>query len=140
MNQDIKWWTLVCIPFVLLFSIGLILSTEIFFIFKIVLIVIVCAIISITKRVMLDDNLQSQLPLMFYWATMAFFYVSWAVYIAPVAPTLMSFLFGVLNFVLFICFIVLLKGEFEALLNLKFSFLKLVKFSRRPRNFKINTK
>ncbi|CAG9811097.1 unnamed protein product [Chironomus riparius] len=111
MNQDIKWWTLVCIPFILLFSIGLILSAEIFFIFKIVLIVIVCVVISIIKRIMLDDNLQSQLPLMFYWATMAFFYVSWAVYIAPVVPSLMSFLFGGLNFVLFICFIVLLLGD-----------------------------
>lgn len=111
MNQDIKWWTLVCIPFFLLFSIGLILSTEIFIIFKIVLIVIVCVIISIIKRVMLDDNLQSQLPLMFYWATMAFFYVSWAVYIASNVPSLMTLLFGVLNFVLFICFIVLLRGK-----------------------------
>jgi hypothetical protein len=115
MNQDIKWWTLVCIPFLLLFTIGLILSTEIFFIFKIVLIVIVCVFISITKRVMLDDNLQSQLPLMFYWATMAFFYVSWGVYLVPVVPTVMSFLFGAMNFVLFICFIVLLRGELDKL-------------------------
>lgn len=117
MNQDIKWWTLVCIPFILLFSIGLILSTDIFFIFKIVLIVIVCAIISLTKRVMLDDNLQSQLPLMFYWATKAFFYVSWAVYIVHVVPTMVTILFAVLNLMLWMCFLVLLRGKLKNFVN-----------------------
>lgn len=60
---------------------------------------------------MLDDNLQSQLPLMFYWATKAFLYVSWAVYIAPIMATPVTVVFVVLNVMLWVCFLVLLRGE-----------------------------
>jgi palmitoyltransferase ZDHHC13/17 len=111
MNQKIKWWTHALIPFVFLFSIALILSTEIFFIFKIIAIVIFCAIISLIKRIMLDDNLQSQLPLVFYWASKAFFYVSWALYIVPTVSSITTFSFVFLNILLWICFLILWKGD-----------------------------
>lgn len=111
MNQRIKWWTHVFIPFLFLFAIGFIVSTNIFFIFKIILIVIFCAIISIVKRIMLDDNLQSQLPLTFYWASKAFFYVSWIIYIAPVVSSTITILFIIVNAFLWITFLVLLKGD-----------------------------
>lgn len=111
MNQRIKYATLVAIPFVFLFTIGLILATDIFFIFKLILIVLTCAIISIVKRIMLDDDLQAQMPLMFYWATMAFFYTSWIVYIIPVVSAYASFLYLILNILLLVCFLVLLKGD-----------------------------
>lgn len=111
MNQRIKYATLVAIPFVFLFTIGLILATDIFLIFKIILIAITCAIITVVKRIMLDDDLQSQMPLMFYWATMAFFYTSWVVYIVPVVSVYASFLFLFLNILLLGCFGVLLKGD-----------------------------
>lgn len=111
MNQRIKYATLVAIPFVLLFTIGLILATDLFFIFKFILIAITCAIISFTKRLMLDDNLQAQMPLMFYWASMAFFYTSWAVYIIPVVSSYATILFLLLNTLLFVCFLILLKGD-----------------------------
>ena len=67
MNQRIKWWTLVILPFVFLFTIGLIISTTIFFFLKIIIIIIFCAIISVIKRIMLNEELQSQLPLYSYW-------------------------------------------------------------------------
>lgn len=63
MNQRTRWWTLVVIPFVFLFAIGLILSIPIFFFLKVLIIVIFCAVCSLVKRIMLNDNLQSQLPL-----------------------------------------------------------------------------
>ncbi|KAG5672899.1 hypothetical protein PVAND_002987 [Polypedilum vanderplanki] len=111
MNQRIKWWTLVAFPFVFLFTIALILSTEIFFIFKLVLIVIFCAIISLIKRIMLDDDMQSQLPLMFYWGSKAFFYVTWAIYIAPIVSTFITFLFLIVNVFLWISFLILWRGD-----------------------------
>jgi hypothetical protein len=111
MNQRFKYWTLVGIPFVFLFTIALILSTEVFFIFKFILIVIFCAIISIIKRIMLDEDMQSQLPLMFYWASKAFFYVTWAIYVAPVVPSLVTILFVTVNIFLWICFLMLWRGD-----------------------------
>lgn len=111
MNQRIKYATLVAIPFVFLFTIGLILATDIFLIFKIILIAITCAIITVVKRIMLDDDLQSQMPLMFYWATKAFFYTSWVVYLTPVVSAYASFLFLFFNILLWVCFIWLLKGD-----------------------------
>lgn len=111
MNQRIKYATLVAIPFVFLFTIGLILATDIFIIFKLILIALTCAIISVVKRIMLDDELNSQMPLMFYWATMAFFYTSWIVYITPVVSAYASFLYLILNSLLLICFLVLLMGD-----------------------------
>jgi palmitoyltransferase len=111
MNQRIKWYTYVCIPFVFLFAIALILSADIFLIFKIVLIVIVCAIISVMKRIMLDDKLNSELPLVYYWASKVFFYVSWAIYVASAVSTFTVVLFLVANILLWICFITLWKGD-----------------------------
>lgn len=111
MNQRFRFWTLVIIPFVFLFTIGLIVSTQLFFVFKVLIISVFCAIVSIVKRIMLDDNLQSQLPLYFYWASKAFFYVSWAVYIVPIVSTFASILFLTLNILLWICFLRLWKGD-----------------------------
>lgn len=111
MNQRFKYATLVCIPFLFLFITGLILATNIFFIFKIILIAFSCAIINLIKRIMLDDNLQSQMPLMFYWASKAFFYVSWSVYFTPNISSYATFLFMILNLLLWICFLILLKGD-----------------------------
>jgi palmitoyltransferase len=111
MNQRIRWWTLVIIPFVFLFTIALILSIDMFFILKAIVICIFCAIVSITKKIMLDDNLQAQLPLYFYWASKAFFYVSWAIYIGPVVSNFATFLFVSLNILLWLCFLRLWKGD-----------------------------
>lgn len=111
MNQRIRFWTLVLIPFVLLFTIGLILSTEIFFILKVIIISVFCAIISLIKRVMLDENLQSQLPLYFYWASKTFFYVSWALHIASVVSAVTSFIFLTLNILLWLSFLRLWRGD-----------------------------
>lgn len=111
MNQRIRWWTLVIIPFVFLFTIGLIVSTTIFFFLKVIIIIIFCAIISVIKRVMLDDNLQSQFPLYAYWASKAFFYVSWAVYIHPVVSSYTTLTFVILNILLWISFFRLWKGD-----------------------------
>jgi palmitoyltransferase len=111
MNQRLKYATLVCIPFLFLFTVGLILATDIFIILKIILIVLSCAIINFIKKIMLDDNLQSQMPLMFYWASKAFFYISWSVYITRSVSSYATFLFVLLNLVLWICFVILLKGD-----------------------------
>jgi palmitoyltransferase ZDHHC13/17 len=111
MNQKIRWWTLVIIPFVFLFTIGLILSIEMFFILKVIVICSFCVFVSITKRIMLDDDLQSQLPLYFYWASKAFFYVSWAIFIGPVVSTFTTVLFVIVNILLWICFLRLWKGD-----------------------------
>lgn len=111
MNQKIRWWTLVVLPFVVLFTIGLIVSTEIFFILKIIIISIFCAIISVIKRIMLDENLQSQLPLYFYWASKTFFYVSWAVYISTVVSAYATVAFVIVNIVLWLSFLRLWKGD-----------------------------
>lgn len=112
MNQRLRWWTLVIIPFVFLFTIGLIVSTEIFFILKVIIIISVfCAIVSIIKRIMLDENLQSQLPLYFYWASKAYFYVSWALYIGPAVTSTATVLFVVCNVLLFGCFLRLWRGD-----------------------------
>lgn len=111
MNQKIRWWTLVIIPFVFLFTIALILSINMFFILKVIVISIFCAIVSVTKRVMLDDNLQSQLPLYFYWASKAFFYVSWVLHIGPVVSSLTTILFVIVNVLLWLSFLRLWKGD-----------------------------
>lgn len=111
MNQRFRWWTLVIMPFIILFTIGLIVSTEIFFFVKAIIIIAFCAIISLIKRIMLDDNLQMQLPLYFYWASKAFFYVSWAVYIGPVVSSFATFLFLIANILLWLCFLRLWKGD-----------------------------
>ena len=111
MNQRIRWWTLVLLPFVFLFTIALILSINMFFIIKAIVICTFCAIVSFTKKIMLDDNLQSQLPLYYYWASKAFFYVSWAIYIAPVVSSFVTFVFIILNVLLWICFLRLWKGD-----------------------------
>lgn len=111
MNQRVRWWTLVIVPFVFLFTIGLIMSTEIFFILKVIIITTFCGIISVIKRIMLDDNLQSQLPLYFYWASKTFFYVSWAIYISPVVPSFVTVLFIVVNILLWLSFLRLWKGD-----------------------------
>lgn len=111
MNQKVKWYTYCCIPFVFLFTIALILSTGIFFIFKFILIAIVCAIISIIKRIMLNEDLQSRLPLMFYWASKAFFYVTWAIYIAPMVSAFVTLAFLAANIFLWICFLILWRFD-----------------------------
>lgn len=111
MNQRIRWWTLVIIPFVFLFTIGLIVSIAIFFFVKVIIIVMFCAIISVIKRIMLDDNLQSQLPLYSYWASKAFFYVSWAIYISPVVSSYTTLSFVILNVLLWLSFLRLWKGD-----------------------------
>lgn len=111
MNQRIKWWTLVLFPFVFLFTIGLIISLEIFFVLKVIILVVFCAIISITKRIMLNDDLQSQLPLYFYWASKTFFYVSWAVYISSVVSSVITILFIVFNVLLGLSFLRLWRGD-----------------------------
>lgn len=111
MNQRLRYATLVCIPFLFLFSIAFIFATDIFFIFKIILIVLSCAIINFIKRIMLDDNLQSQMPLMSYWATKAFFYVTWIFYIAPNISSYATFSFIIFNLLLLVCFVILLKGD-----------------------------
>ncbi|CRK98524.1 CLUMA_CG011877, isoform A [Clunio marinus] len=111
MNQRLRWWTLVILPFVFLFTIGLIISIDTFFILKILILCVFCAIVSIVKRIMLDDNLQSQLPLYFYWASKAFFYVSWAFYISRVVSSFVTLLFIFVNILLWIAFIRLWKGD-----------------------------
>lgn len=111
MNQQIKYATLVAIPFMFLFTIGIILALDTFFIFKTILILITCFIITFIKRIMLDDDLQSQMPLMFYWATKAFFYITWIIYINPVVSAYASFLFLFINILLWISFLILLKGD-----------------------------
>lgn len=111
MSQRCRWWTLVIMPYVVLFTIGLILSAEIFLIIRLIIVVAFCAIISLIKRIMLDENLQMQLPLYVYWASKAFFYVSWAVYIGPVVSSFLTFLFLIANVLLWICFLRLWKGD-----------------------------
>lgn len=111
MNHQIRWWTMVLIPFVFLFTIALILSIEIFFIFKILMISLFCATVSVIKRIMLDDEMQSQLPLYFYWASKTFFYVSWPIFIAPVVPATATILFLLFNMLLWLCFLRLWKGD-----------------------------
>lgn len=111
MNQRVRWWTLVIIPFVFLFTIGLILATVPFFVLKVILIIVFCAIVSIVKRIMLNEDMQAELPLYFYWASKAFFYVSWAIFIRPVVSSFISILFLTVNIILWIAFIRLWKGD-----------------------------
>ena len=111
MNQNFRWWTLVLIPYVFLFTIGLIISLEIFFILKVIIVTVFCAIVSVVKRIMLNEELQSQLPLYFYWASKAFFYVSWGFYIGPVVPSFATFLFIFVNILLWLSFLRLWKGD-----------------------------
>lgn len=111
MSERIKFWTLVTVPLAFLFSVGLILATNLFFLFKIVLIGLSMAFISICKRLILNEDQRAQLPLYFYWASKAFFYVSWIFFIGPVVSTLTTVLFVIINVVLWITFMVLWKGD-----------------------------
>lgn len=111
MNQRFRWWTLVIVPFVFIFTIGLILSIEMFFILKVIVIITFCAIVSFIKRIMLDEDLQAQLPLYSYWASKAFFYVSWVIFLGPVVPSLVTWFFVVVNMILWLSFIRLWIGD-----------------------------
>lgn len=111
MNERLKWWTLVVVPFVFIFSIALIISLQIFFILKVIIVIIFCAIMSVVKKVMLNVDLQAQLPLYSYWASKAFFYVSWAVFIWPVVDKYITILFIIANVFLSLSFLRLWKGD-----------------------------
>lgn len=111
MSERVKFWTLVIVPIALLFSVGLVLATNIFFVFKFVLIAICVTIISTFKRLILNDDQRAQLPLYFYWASKAFFYVSWICFIGPVVSTLTSVMFVIVNVFLWITFMALWRGD-----------------------------
>jgi palmitoyltransferase ZDHHC13/17 len=111
MSERIRYWTLVLIPFFFLFSIGLILATNLNFFLKLLLIGICGTIVSITKRVLLNEDLQAQLPLYFYWASKAFFYVSWIFYLGRVMSTFTITFFIILNIFLWITFLRLWRGD-----------------------------
>jgi palmitoyltransferase ZDHHC13/17 len=111
MNQRLKFATLVVVPFLLLFSIALILYIDIIFICKIIMIIITCFIISLIKKLMLDENLQSQQPLYFYFATKTFMYVSWLAFIMPVVSSTTSYIYLVTNALLAASFFTLWRGD-----------------------------
>lgn len=111
MSKRARWLTLLLLPFVILFTIALILSIEVFFLVKVVIIIVFCAIVSVTKRIMLNEDLQAQLPLYFYWASKAFFYVSWALFIGPVVPLYITITFIVVNIILWLAFLRLWRGD-----------------------------
>lgn len=111
MSEKIKFWTLVTVPFIFIFSIGIILATNLFFLLKILLISVFMLGVSLVKKIMLNEDLRAQLPLYFYWASKAFFYVSWVFYISPVVSIMTSVFFVCLNIVLVICFVTLWKGD-----------------------------
>lgn len=111
MSSRARYWTMWIIPFVVLFAIGFIMSTEIFLFLKIILIAVVCAIVSFVKRIMLDEELQSQLPLVYYWASTVFFYISWLMFIGPIISLWISVTFIIINSLLFYCFLRLWYGD-----------------------------
>ncbi|KAH1026999.1 palmitoyltransferase Hip14 [Dendroctonus ponderosae] len=82
-DKRLRWWLMVGTPFMVFYTTGALLGTNILIIIKIFLIVCLYIVIHYLGRLFYDDRLMALLPLSIYLSTKIWFYFTWFIYIAP---------------------------------------------------------
>lgn len=111
MDKRLRWWTMIGMPFLFFYVIGMILTIETFFVIKFFLCGCLYAVASTVGRVMFDDHLLTLLPLSIYLATKMWFYITWLVYIAPSVSPLTTLTFLISSTGLWYFFIKSWRGD-----------------------------
>lgn len=111
MDKRLRWWTMVALPFLFFYIIGLIISIETFFVIKFFLCGCLYAIASTVGRFLFDDHLLTLLPLSIYLATKLWFYITWLVFFAPILSTFVTFSFLVSSLGLWYYFLKSWRGD-----------------------------
>lgn len=104
LDKRFRWWTMIATPFLVYYLIGVLFSSDLLLIIKILLLSSLYAICYFIGKKCFDDNLMSLLPLSVYMSTKLWFYVTWMTYIAPIVSVITTFLFLGLSGLLWICF------------------------------------
>jgi palmitoyltransferase len=111
MDKRLRWWTMVAMPFILFYIIGMIISIDTYFVIKFFLCGCLYAISSTIGRVMFDESVFTLLPLSIYLTTKLWFYITWLIYFVPVVSTLTTCLFLFSSCALWYFFIKSWRGD-----------------------------
>ncbi|XP_045763022.1 palmitoyltransferase Hip14 isoform X1 [Maniola jurtina] len=89
-DRKFRWWCVVSVPFLAFYLTGLVLEADAAYVLKALLLTALFALLHCLTNALLDDELKNIFPLSVYLATKLWFYITWAVFVAPVvgaAPT-----------------------------------------------------
>lgn len=95
---------MIVMPFLVYYLIGVLFSSDLFFIIKFFLIGCMYAVFYTIGRKLFDDTLMALLPLSVYMSTKLWFYVTWMTYIAPIVSFFTTLGFLICSGLLWVCF------------------------------------
>lgn len=110
-DKRVRWWCMAGTPFLVFYLAGLLFGSDLSYMVKIVLFLVLFQVAHVIGKNVLDDRLKTQLPLSVYMATKFWFYATWFAYIAPTVSFAVSLLFTLCSAVLWWCFWRLWRGD-----------------------------
>ncbi|XP_049697101.1 palmitoyltransferase Hip14 [Helicoverpa armigera] len=104
-DKKFRWWCVVVMPFVAFYLTGLVLEMDALYLVKAFLLVCFYGALHFLSNLLFDDDLKNIFPLSVYLATKAWFYITWAVFIAGVVGAGATLLFALCSAALWASFL-----------------------------------